>query len=105
MILFYIIEAVAIYTVLKQHPHDADAAVHPFHISCSVVLPQLVSGSQGLPLHLLTSDCLVVGERSQEHNDHPQEDVATATSSVQTDAALEQDSHPCLSVQHSFSFH
>ncbi|KAL0046822.1 hypothetical protein WJX82_010864 [Trebouxia sp. C0006] len=26
MILFYIIEAVAIYTVLKQHPHDADAA-------------------------------------------------------------------------------
>ena len=52
MILFYIIEAVAIYTVLKQHPHDADAAVHPFHISCSVVLPQLVSGSRGLPLHL-----------------------------------------------------
>ncbi|KAL0037931.1 hypothetical protein WJX79_006055 [Trebouxia sp. C0005] len=26
MILFYVIEAVAIYTVLKQHPHDADAA-------------------------------------------------------------------------------
>ncbi len=33
MILFYIIEAVAIYTVLKQHPHDADAAVHPFQTS------------------------------------------------------------------------
>ena len=52
MILFYIIEAVAIYTVLKQHPHDADAAVHPFHISSPVDLPQLVSGVQGLQLHL-----------------------------------------------------
>jgi hypothetical protein len=52
MILFYIIEAVAIYTVLKQHPHDADAAVHPLQISFPVALPQLVSGGQGLQLHL-----------------------------------------------------
>lgn len=27
MILFYVIDAVAIYAVLKQHPHDSDAAV------------------------------------------------------------------------------
>lgn len=27
MTLFYIIDAVAIYAVLKQHPHDTDAAV------------------------------------------------------------------------------
>lgn len=27
MILFYVIDAVAIYAVLKQHPHDTDAAV------------------------------------------------------------------------------
>lgn len=52
MILFYIIEAVAIYTVLKQHPHDADAAVRPLHISFPVLLPQLVSGGQSLQLHL-----------------------------------------------------
>ena len=52
MILFYIIEAVAIYTVLKQHPHDADAAVHPFQIPFPVVLPKLVSGEQALQLHL-----------------------------------------------------
>ncbi len=52
MILFYIIEAVAIYTVLKQHPHDADAAVHPFQISFPVDFPQLVSRAQGLQLHV-----------------------------------------------------
>ena len=52
MLLFYIIEAVAIYTVLKQHPHDADAAVQPLHISFPVVLPQLVCGGQNLQLHL-----------------------------------------------------
>lgn len=27
MILFYVIDAVAIYAVLKQHPNDSDAAV------------------------------------------------------------------------------
>ena len=27
MVLFYVIDAVAIYAVLKQYPHDSDAAV------------------------------------------------------------------------------
>lgn len=31
MILFYVIDAVAIYAVLKQHPHDSDAAVGSQH--------------------------------------------------------------------------
>jgi len=79
-----------------------------YTLSISLVLLFCHSWSLGVKVcrsTCLTSDCLVVGERSQEHNDHPQEDAATATSSVQTDAALEQDSHPCLSVQHSVSFH
>ena len=38
MILFYIIEAAAIYTVIKQHPHDSDAAVCPSQPSSDVML-------------------------------------------------------------------
>ncbi len=35
MILFYVIEAVAIYAVIKQHPHDSDAAVGWCHMLLS----------------------------------------------------------------------
>lgn len=83
MILFYVIDAVAIYAVLKQHRHDSDAGV------CL----KIVSLPSKCVLHKRAAragmiECpgvCVTGKCCQEHRHISQKDVAAAVSSFQAD--------------------